>query len=843
MINIGRLALLGVLVGVLVPGSVRCEPIRIGSESRVRQNPRSQYSRYVNWRPADGETVNLNPPRISWPYSPDWPDKWSSEYHAFRLQISSRPDCSKPVVDVACGMNFYNCLPELKGASQWYWRVGYDVGTPRERWSAVRSFSLAERAAVWGRAELAQPDFARRGHPRVLFNGANLDRIRRLQETNPASKEALEWMRQQADRVLAASWWNDFPTTDREDEPRTSFYAIAHDLALVAFVYCMTGDEKYAGVKERAVTWASYPPGGRSSPEGLGGDGSEDATQGNEFLALLFDWLYQDLSNRQRQIMIDSLAWRVDHIMNSFAWRRLKPDHSGRRRLEATATVPVSSTSLSGLCSSHQYEGSMDTAVCGLVLYEHCEVGRQWYALMVNYLIGVTCGHGFDECWNEGPGYGTSKCKWLTNASLYFDTAIADAHFGRNPFYSRIGEYFRRVIPVGMDHNAWGNQKNASRGNHLAMFRKLAYLTGDGQFLFNYEQYRGRAFSKFRPWIEYVLPAYYDRPEPMPEREPVALFDVDGWAMAATGPPSDRSTYENGLGFIFQCRPRGGFSHSFHSDASFQLHAYGQMLNHGGGSSANGDAFAYHTMSHNTILVDGLGQAQTSKGQTCPAYGRIVGFARGKDFVHVAGDATHCYPREPGDYRRWSLPIDDIYRRRAAEHLQRFVRHILFMRGKYFIIYDDLAASQPTKYTWLYHILPEGGLSFDRSRCAVDYHVGDVKVRLQHIAQPRELLVDDRRGLDGFINPVTGEDYRRYRRDDVLCEHNLWVTNERPAMSWSFLSVIYPIPPGGSTPRIDRIDDYTVRVGQDVISFDPGSAGAAQADLIVDRAAFHTLAR
>jgi hypothetical protein len=248
-------------------------------------------------------------------------------------------------------------------------------------------------------------------------------------------------------------------------------------------------------------------------------------------------------------------------------------------------------------------------------------------------------------------------------------------------------------------------------------------------------------------------------------------------------------------------------------------------------------------MSHNTILVDGLGQAQTSKGQTCPAYGRIVGFARGKDFVHVAGDATHCYPREPGDYRRWSLPIDDIYRRRAAEHLQRFVRHILFMRGKYFIIYDDLAASQPTKYTWLYHILPEGGLSFDRSRCAVDYHVGDVKVRLQHIAQPRELLVDDRRGLDGFINPVTGEGYRRYRRDDVLCEHNLWVTNERPAMSWSFLSVIYPIPPGGSTPRIDRIDDYTVRVGQDVISFDPGSAGAAQADLIVDRAAFHTLAR
>ena len=484
----------------------------------------------------------------------------------------------------------------------------------------------------------------------------------------------------------------------------------------------------------------------------------------------------------------------------------------------------------------------MDTAVCGLVLYEHSEVGRQWYELMVNYLIGVTCGHGFDECWNEGPGYGTSKCKWLTNASLYFDTAIPEAHFGRNPFYSRMGEYFRRVIPVGMDHNAWGNQKNASRGNHLAMFRKLAYLTGDGQFLFNYEQYGGREFSNFRPWIEYVLPAYYDRPEPMPEQDSVALFDVDGWAMAATGPPSDRSTYQEGLGFIFQCRPRGGFGHSFHSDASFQLHAYGQMLNHGGGSSGNGDAFAYHTMSHNTILVDGLGQAQTSKGQTCPEYGRIVGFAQGKDYVYVAGDATRCYPQKPGDYRRWSLPIDDVYRREAVDHLQRFVRHVLFVRGEYFVIYDDLAASRPSKYTWLYHILPEGELSFDPQRFAVDYHVGDVRVRLQHVAQPQELVLDDRRRLDAFVNPMTGEDYRRYRKDDLLCEHNLWVTNKQPARSWTFLAVIYPTPPGGSCPQIERIDDSTVRVGKDVICFDPDNAQADHATLVVDQIAFRSQA-
>jgi hypothetical protein len=391
-----------------------------------------------------------------------------------------------------------------------------------------------------------------------------------------------------------------------------------------------------------------------------------------------------------------------------------------------------------------------------------------------------------------------------------------------------------------MDHNAWGNQKNSSPGNHLAMFRKLAYLTGDGQFLFNYEQYGGREFSSFRPWIEYVLPAYYRRPDPIPEAEPVALFDIDGWSMAATGPPSDRNTYERGAGFIFQCRPRGGFGHSFYSDGSFQLHAYGEMLNHGGGSSANRDAYAYHTMSHNTILVDGLGQAQTSRGQTWPEYGRIVGFAEGPDCIYVAGDVTHCYPREPSDYRRWSLPIDDVYLRRAVGHLQQFVRHILFVRGKYFVVFDDLAASRPTSYTWLYHILPEGGLTFDPKRFAIDYHVGDVKVRLQHVARPEDLTLDDRRGMDAFINPLTGEDYRRYRRDDILCEHNLWVSNKRPAANWTSLSVIYPVPPGETLPEIQRIDDATVRVGEDVICFDPSSPGAKRATHLVDRQVFAT---
>jgi hypothetical protein len=712
--------------------------------------------------------------------------------------------------------------------NRWYWRVVYEVGSSRIRWSKIRSFVIAEDATAWDRSKLADPGLAQMGHPRILFNSQNINRIRQLANGYVGSKAALDFMRRQADQIMQKRWWHDFPATDRTATPEQEFYTIARDLATVCFVWRMTGDDRYADIKSRAVTWASYPPGGRASPEGLGGDGNEDATQGNEFLALLFDWLYPDLTPNERRIMIESLEWRVDHIMNNFSWK----NHN--RRDKETGRPLVRAGGMSGMISSHGFEAAMDTAVCGLALYEHSRIGREWFELIINYLIGVTCGHGFDEAWNEGAGYGTSKCKWLMNATMYFDTSIPQAYLGRNPYYKRIGEFFRRIIPVGMNHHAWGNQANASRNNHLAHFHKFAYLTGDGRFLLNWRQYGGDEFSTFRSWIEYVLPAYYDEPQPEPESDPVDLFSIAGWGMAATGPPSLRSAYDDGLGVIFQCRPRGGYGHSFNSDGSFQLHAYGQMLNHGGGSSANRDAYAYHTMSHNTILVDGLGQAQPSSGQLYPTYGRIVAFSRGENYVYFVGDATRCYPRVPGKYSRWSLPLDEVYRKRALPYLDHFIRHILFLRGRYFIVYDDLACSRPATYTWLYHILPQEPFNFDESTFKIDYAIGNVKVRLRHLANPESLNLDDRIGMETFVNPFTGEDYSQWRQGEILCAHNLWISNTVPAKQWRFLAVIYPARPGEIMPVIERLDDFTGRVADDVISFSPDSPYAQDADFVVD---------
>jgi hypothetical protein len=312
----------------------------------------------------------------------------------------------------------------------------------------------------------------------------------------------------------------------------------------------------------------------------------------------------------------------------------------------------------------------------------------------------------------------------------------------------------------------------------------------------------------------------------------VKLFPISGWVTANSGPASVRETFEDGVGVIFQSRPRGGYSHSFNSDNSFQIHAYGQQINHGAGTSVNRDAFAYHTMSHTTILVDGLGQAQPSAGQRVPWYSRVIGFDRGDDVVYFAGDSTNAYPSAPGRYSRWSLPLHPVYEERDCSHLKRFVRHVLFVRNEYFVIFDDLRASRPARFTWLYHILPADPFSFDAGTFTVRYSVDDVDVVVTHIANREAIRLDDRRDLDAMTNPFTGEDYREYRQEGLMAAHNLWVTNVEPRERMHFLTVIYPH--RGEEPPIDRIDEFTVRVGEDIITFDPNVAERHNADFIVD---------
>ena len=807
--------------------------LRIGAASILPDDPATHFSRAVNFAPGDGETVSLNPPRFRWQYHPSVPGEGGD--YRFRFQIARDPEFRDVVSDVDTPFNFYNTLAPLAGSARFYWRIGTfpGEGDKIEAWSAVRSFTVAPDAQVWDRSGLADPDFGARPHPRLIFTEETLPRLRYLVQSNPDSRVIFERMQEHADGALASPWWNHLPDSD-EGPAQERYVRIAHDLALIAFVWRVTGDSRYADVIPNALKLARYPKGGLSSPEGAGGEkeSNEDATQITEFLALLYDWLYPDLSLAERDDFVQSLDWRIEHFIFHFAWKY--PDR-------VTGRPVVRGGSLATIGASHAFEGFFDTFPACLAAYEQSEAANVGFHLGVNYMAGVGSAHGFSEGWNEGPGYGNSKWAWQVNAASYLDSVFPDYNVGANPWLVRTGEFFRHQTPVGLEHAPWGHGSNRSSyyvNGHRRCYRKLGFLTGDGRFLADFLAWGGRLDRYMdRPWIECALPLWREQPEPTTEEDAIGFYPRSGWVMALSGPPSDPDTYNQGVGMVFCCRPRGGYSHSFCSDNSFHLFGYGQDLSHAAGTSEY-EPHAYHSMSHNTILVDGLGQAQPRGPQKTPVFSRLIAFHRDSSLTYWCGDATLSYPRERFQPREWWGRLSELYEQRDLSHLRRANRHVVFMRNKYFVMLDDLEAAEPAKFTWLYHILPEGDLMLDADTGSFSYRVEDVRVEITHLLGAGQLDIQDMRGTQGFINPLTGEDYTEDRgrargEREMIAEHNLYLTTRTPQARWRFLCVIIPIPPGQADTerKVERLDDLTVRVtafgNTDVISFDPDTSHPA----------------
>jgi hypothetical protein len=117
---------------------------------------------------------------------------------------------------------------------------------------------------------------------------------------------------------------------------------------------------------------------------------------------------------------------------------------------------------------------------------------------------------------------------------------------------------------------------------------------------------------------------------------------------------------------------------------------------------------------------------------------------------------------------------------------------------------------------------------------------------MAHIARPDDLTFADRQGMDGLVNPVTGQDYRQKWHDVAeaknrtlpLFAHNLWISNRTPATQHHFFVVVFPYRESEPQPTITRLDDFTVRVESsdisDVVSFDRNCP--YEPDIVVDYA-------
>ena len=833
-----------VFTGMVLTGVGLCAASAdvIGEDALLEIDTRIHYAHFLGFRPGDGQVCEVNPPRFSWPYVPEHIAPESPMPRTiFALQISRSANFANLEVDVSgFAYNFYNALPSLKGRGPWHWRVGYQPPEGgKVQWSAVRTFTIAPDAVEWDRTIINRMGEYLKGHPRILFTRETWPQIRKLRDTDEISAEVFAHIIRSADGAMERSWWDEFPEDDQQRfrggttkfEGSKVYAQIGSGLLTVAFAHKLTGDPKYAGAKERLLKLASWAPGGFASPEGLGKVDAKNTTAITTQLGLYFDWFYDELSESERKVILDSLRWRIDHTLNNYSWGRKGGINRG---------------GISAFTSSHPFENTYWMLPGALATYEHLEVARDAVEVGLNFLTGVTNSMGPEEAWNEGMAYGGWKFGTTLEATMFAHLTVPELHLERNPFYRRIGAFFRHLTPLGLEFCSFGNNcvnPDIYRRNHNGNFRKLAYLIGDGRLMAGWEhchQREGGTRGFSAPWIEYVLPYYGEAPHPALETEHNLLLPVAGWVLANTQPPSDPEAYDDAVGMLFHCRPRGGYSHSFFNENTFDIFAYGSVIASHSGGSSNRNPHSRNSMSHNVVLIDGIGQRQDKLDPAHPWAGRIAAYEESEDYVYWAGDATHAYQGIPE--LRWAI------------------RHVLFMRGRYFVIFDDLGldpTADPARFSWLWHVRQDVPVEVAEGETpGIRYKVRGAEVLVSHLLGGGDLELVNLRDLGAYENPVTGENILGGTRTSVASKargalgghgmNNVWVTNRTPAREYQFLAVVLPWREGDEPPTLKLLGDRRFSVSwpggpSDVIYFGP--AGTASADIIIDYEGIRTGAK
>ncbi|MBS1655925.1 MAG: heparinase II/III family protein, partial [Bacteroidetes bacterium] len=89
------------------------------------------------------------------------------------------------------------------------------------------------------------------------------------------------------------------------------------------------------------------------------------------------------------------------------------------------------------------------------------------------------------------------------------------------------------------------------------------------------------------------------------------------------------------------------------------------------------------TQGHNGILIDDKGQPFNVE-----AYGYLPRFIDGKTISYAVGDASQAYSSKA---------------EKQETGLKKFRRHLLFIHPDILVVYDELEADHPAKWSWLIH--------------------------------------------------------------------------------------------------------------------------------------------
>ncbi len=525
---------------------------------------------------------------------------------------------------------------------------------PIEQLTALSRYELKPVPAVLERARCV--------HPRLYLTVERVAQLRQAVQTTHADLWAE--VKSLADRAVERG----APAYRRDDgrsgDEQLWQREVGNTMPHLAMAYLLTGNRRYL---DAATQWAlascDYPTWGYGRYDGM------DLATGHQLfgLAIVYDWCYHDLDEATRQRIRETLVKRASAMFRAAAtgntyWHR-------------------------SYLQNHLWVNACGLGAAGFATFDEVEDARLWIGLAVDKFQRTMDALGPDGASHEGVGYWEYGAEYMLKFMSLADELLGIDLY-KHPWWRNTALYCQYLsLPV----NTWtrGNcivdLADCPRGHwygpdHILRCLAARYHNGHAQWLAQQVDKADVDASSAR-WLNLI---WYDpfveavSPDDLP-----TLHDFEDMGIV-----SARTGWEGRENLVvFKCGPFigheavGKFSYDpggghVHPDAGhFTLFANGQWLIRDDGY---GDKW---TDQHNTLVIDGTGQLGEGhtwfSGIECllaKARPRVVCASSNEQFDHIVGDVTAAYPKRLG--------------------LERFIRHLLFVKPDVLIVIDDIAVDK-----------------------------------------------------------------------------------------------------------------------------------------------------
>lgn len=581
--------------------------------------------------------------------------QWASqETDSQRLQYARTPDFSDDGSLHDVRLTEPQHVPEKAlEPGRWYWRY-YRKDPLSDRWSDVHQFTISEKAHQFRLPKIDVEALAKKSHPRLAgLQTVFLDDDLREQvlETikDPIPKDGVArvgsglskvgWLTKVRNVIVA-------PTVTRLKN--YGQYLLATD-----------DPEVREDAIERLLEVAKWDPDGASS------EISNDLASGNLLIGMcwLFDAVYDDLIPAEREEVMDSLEVRCAQFAEA-------------------GVVPMELNP----AQNHTWKKAEAVGVGAMVLLGHREPARYWFESIRNdFAYRFLPSMGFEGENQEGISYwrygGEMLVEYVDILQAFSGDNLYEHEWLKNtanfPIYS---------APPGGYATSFADTHG--NGNHTVRGPYALYSAGD--FLAHLTKKTGFPYGAW--YRGETIPGAKDQ-RPPADLESFKHWDHIGWALFNTCLPNG---YENVSIGLHAGKYFAGHQHA--DQNSFVINAYGDKLAIDGGAydwyrSPHFTAYAYHTKAHNTVLVNGEGQAWREEG--------------------ADGVVETFYSSLPYDYTKGDASDSDIYQ----GALPRFKRKLLFIKPDYVVVHDQLVAAKPkSEFEWLIHSHTGKPIAFDDSK-------------------------------------------------------------------------------------------------------------------------------